>query len=206
MLPWPTRARALLGDHGAARRPLRRRRSRPGSRPRAGEAPVTLVEYGDFECPYCGRAEQVVRELLRDFGDVRYVWRHLPLNDVHANAQLAAEAAEAAADRGASGKCTDRLLANQDALRPGDLLRYAEDLGLDLDRFTEDLRTHAERRRSRRSGQCRPQRRVRHADVLRQRPSSLRRVRHGHAVGRCKGGGCPRPCVTTTVPESSLRG
>ena len=56
-------------------------------------APVTVVEYGDFECPYCGQAEPVVRELLRDFGDVRYVWRHLPLNDVHPNTQLAAEAA-----------------------------------------------------------------------------------------------------------------
>ena len=70
------------------------------------DAPVTVVEYGDFECPYCGMAEPVVRELLREFGDVRYVWRHLPLNDVHVNAQLAAEAAEAAAEQGASGSCT----------------------------------------------------------------------------------------------------
>ncbi|MGB8963234.1 MAG: Na+/H+ antiporter NhaA, partial [Pseudonocardiaceae bacterium] len=61
------------------------------------EALVTVVEYGDFECPYCGQAEPVVRELLADFGDVRYVWRHLPLTDVHPRAQLAAEAAEAAA-------------------------------------------------------------------------------------------------------------
>jgi Na+/H+ antiporter NhaA len=65
------------------------------------DAPVTVVEYGDFECPYCGRAEPVVRELLQEFGDVRYVWRHLPLSDVHPNAQLAAEAAEAAAAQGA---------------------------------------------------------------------------------------------------------
>ena len=65
------------------------------------DAPVTVVEYGDFECPYCGRAEPAVRELLADFGDVRYVWRHLPLSDVHPNAQRAAEAAEAAADQGA---------------------------------------------------------------------------------------------------------
>ena len=60
------------------------------------DAPVTLVEYGDFECPYCGMAEPVVRELLADYGDVRYVWRHLPLTDVHPHAQLAAEAADAA--------------------------------------------------------------------------------------------------------------
>ena len=70
------------------------------------DAPVTVVEYGDFECPYCGQAEDVVRELLADFGDVRYVWRHLPLTDVHPHAQLAAEAAEAAAQQGASGRCT----------------------------------------------------------------------------------------------------
>ena len=60
------------------------------------DAPVTVVEYGDFECPFCGQAEPVLRELLQEFGDVRYVWRHLPLNDVHPNTQLAAEAAEAA--------------------------------------------------------------------------------------------------------------
>ena len=57
---------------------------------------MTLLEYGDLECPYCGQAETVIRELLSDFGDLRYVWRHLPLNDVHPHAQLAAEASEAA--------------------------------------------------------------------------------------------------------------
>ena len=103
-------------------------------------APVTVVEYGDFECPYCGQAEPVVRELLRDFGDVRYVWRHLPLNDVHPNTQLAAEAAEAAADQGAFWEMHDLLLAHQDALRPRDLISYAEQLGLDVERFTHDLR------------------------------------------------------------------
>ena len=104
------------------------------------EAPVTVVEYGDFECPYCGQAEPVVRELLREFGDVRYVWRHLPLNDVHPNTQLAAEASEAAADQGAFWEMHDLLLAHQDALRPSDLISYAEQLGLDVERFTNDLR------------------------------------------------------------------
>jgi Na+/H+ antiporter NhaA len=107
------------------------------------EAPVTIVEYGDLECPYCGQAEPVVRELLRDFGDVRYVWRHLPLNDVHPNAQLAAEAAEAAADQGAFWEMHDLLLAHQDALRPNDLIGYAEQLGLEVERFMKDLREHA---------------------------------------------------------------
>ncbi len=109
-------------------------------------APVTVVEYGDFECPYCGQAEPVVRELLRDFGDVRYVWRHLPLNDVHPNTQLAAEAAEAAADQGAFWEMHDLLLAHQDALRPRDLISYAEQLGLDVERFTNDLREQSRRR------------------------------------------------------------
>ena len=107
------------------------------------KAPVTVVEYGDFECPYCGRAEPAIRELLADFGDVRYVWRHLPLTDVHPHAQLAAEAAEAAAGQGAFWEMHDTLLSHQDALRPGDLIGYATDLGLDTERFAKDLRTHA---------------------------------------------------------------
>jgi protein-disulfide isomerase len=106
------------------------------------EAPVTLLEYGDFECPYCGRAESVIRELLRDFGDVRYVWRHLPLNDVHANAQLAAEAAEAAAEQDAFWEMYELLLTHQDALTATDLMGYAEQLGLDTERFGNDLEEH----------------------------------------------------------------
>jgi Na+/H+ antiporter NhaA len=106
------------------------------------EAPVTMVEYGDFECPYCGQAEPVVRELLRDFGDVRYVWRHLPLSDVHPNAQLAAEASEAAARQGAFWEMHDLLFDHQDALEPSDLMGYAEQLGLDAERFTNDVREH----------------------------------------------------------------
>jgi Na+/H+ antiporter NhaA len=107
------------------------------------DAPVTLVEYGDYECPYCGQAEVVVRELLLSFGDdLRYVWRHLPLNDVHSNAQLAAEAAEAAAAQGAYWEMHDKLLEHQDEIAPRDLGRYAAELGLDLDRFWDELRRH----------------------------------------------------------------
>jgi Na+/H+ antiporter NhaA len=105
------------------------------------EAPVTLIEYGDFECPYCGQAEPVVRELLADFGDVRYVWRHLPLTDVHPHAQLAADASEAAAAQGDFWGMHDLLLLHQDDLEPHDLARYANELGLDVERFDEDLRT-----------------------------------------------------------------
>jgi Na+/H+ antiporter NhaA/predicted DsbA family dithiol-disulfide isomerase len=106
------------------------------------QAPVTLIEYGDFECPYCGRAESSIRALLADFGDVRYVWRNLPLTDVHPQAQNAAEAAEAAGAQGAFWEMHDLLLSHQDALHPRDLRRYADELGLDAERFEEDLRTH----------------------------------------------------------------
>ena len=109
----------------------------------AEDAPVTLVEYGDYECPYCGQAEVVVRELLLSFGDdLRYVWRHLPLNDVHRDAQLAAEAAEAGAAQGAFWGMHDKLLEHQDALSPHDLREYAGELGLDTDRFWDELRSH----------------------------------------------------------------
>src|SRR5262249_20107813 len=107
----------------------------------------TVVEYGDFECPYCGRAEPAVRELLAGFGDVRYVWRHLPLTDVHTHAQLAAEASEAAAAQDAFWEMHDLLLDHQDALRPMDLVSYAEQIGLDGDRFAGDLRKHTGRGR-----------------------------------------------------------
>jgi Na+/H+ antiporter NhaA len=139
-LPRPLRARMLLGadealtdlyreidpDRDHIRGPL--------------DAPVTVVEYGDFECPYCGQAEPVLRELLRDFADVRYVWRHLPLNDVHPHAQQAAEAAEAAAEQGAFWQMHDLLLERQNALETDELIGYADELGLDVERFGDDLR------------------------------------------------------------------
>jgi protein-disulfide isomerase len=105
------------------------------------EASVTVVEYGDFECPYCGRAEPVVRDLLSD-KDIRYVWRHLPLTDVHPAAQLAAEATEAAAAQGRFWEMHDLLLQHQDDLRPKDFVRYAAQIGLDADRFHDDLMRH----------------------------------------------------------------
>jgi Na+/H+ antiporter NhaA len=107
------------------------------------DAPVTLVEYGDFECPYCGRAEPNVRALLADMGDdVRYVWRHLPLSDVHPHAQLAAEAAEAASAQGRFWEMHDHLIDHQNALTGRDIMRYAEELGLDTERFGRDIRSH----------------------------------------------------------------
>jgi Na+/H+ antiporter NhaA len=106
------------------------------------DAPVTLVEYGDYECPHCGRAAPVVHDLLASFdGQVRFVFRHLPLPDVHPNAALAAEAAEAAGAQGAFWPMHDLLFTRQDALVLTDLIRYAAELGLDARRFERDLRT-----------------------------------------------------------------
>jgi Na+/H+ antiporter NhaA len=107
------------------------------------KAPVTVVEYGDFECPPCGQAEPAVRDLLADDGDLRYVWRHLPLTDVHPHAQLAAEGSEAAAKQGQFWEMHDQLLSHQGALTARDLVRYAGDLGLDVERFAKDLARHA---------------------------------------------------------------
>jgi Na+/H+ antiporter NhaA len=142
MLPTPLKIRALLGtsevivDLAVPVDP-------EGDHIRGPEdAPVTLVEYGDFECPYCGMAEPVVRELLADFGDLRYVWRHLPLSDVHPRAQLAAEAAEAAGEQGAFWEMHDLLLTHQDALTPRDLIGYAGELGLDSKRFSDEVLGH----------------------------------------------------------------
>ncbi len=105
------------------------------------DARVTLLEYGDYECIYCGRAEDSVRELLERFDDeLRYVWRHLPLQDVHPRAQLAAEAAEAAAAQGKFWEMHDLMIDHQNEIEMRDLRDYAERVGLDLDRFWEDLR------------------------------------------------------------------
>jgi Na+/H+ antiporter NhaA len=140
LLPAQLRVRALLGtadtlvDLAASVDPDRDHIRGPA------DAPITMVEYGDFECPYCGQAEPVIRELLAGHGDVRYVWRHLPLSDVHPNAQMAAQAAEAAAEQGAFWEMHDLLLSHQDALLPADLVRYAGELGLDVMRFRDNLR------------------------------------------------------------------
>jgi Na+/H+ antiporter NhaA len=104
------------------------------------QAPVTLLEYGDLECPYCGQAEEAVRELLAGCTDVRYVWRHLPLRDVHPHAQLAAVATEAAGRQGMFWQMRDLLLTRQDALAPRQLVEYAGELGLDVEQFSTDLK------------------------------------------------------------------
>lgn len=103
-------------------------------------APVTLVEYGDYECPYCGAAHPIVKEVRRRLGnDLRFAFRHFPLTRVHPHAEHAAEAAEAAGAQGQFWQMHDMLFEHQGALEDEDLLLYAAALGLDLDRFAREL-------------------------------------------------------------------
>lgn len=107
-------------------------------------APVTLLEYGDYECPYCARAHVVVTDVLRRMGnDVRFAFRHFPLTRLHPHAMLAAEAAESAGAQGEFWPMHAMLFENQDALEFDDLIGYARLLRLDVRRFAEDLETEA---------------------------------------------------------------
>lgn len=107
------------------------------------DAPVTLVEYGDYECPYCGRAHGAVKDVLRRMGSqVLYAYRHFPLAEAHPHAFAAAEAAEAAGAQGKFWPMHNLLFENQEALEYADLIRYADALGLDVQRFEGDLTMH----------------------------------------------------------------
>jgi Na+/H+ antiporter NhaA len=141
LLPPARRAQALLGDATLIQDLIPEVDPSSDHLRGSPDASITLIEFGDLECPYCGRAEPIVRELLADT-DLRYVWRHLPLTDVHPAAQLAAEAAEAAGKQGAFWEMHDLLLAHQDALAFTHLLHYAGELGLDVDRFRDELKHH----------------------------------------------------------------
>jgi Na+:H+ antiporter, NhaA family len=107
----------------------------------SANSPVTLVEYADFQCPYCGDAYPVVNQLLERFGDqLRFVFRHMPLADLHPRAPAAAEAAEAAGAQGRFWEMHDRLFEHQRELSDEDLRSHAEAVGLDVERFEADLR------------------------------------------------------------------
>jgi protein-disulfide isomerase len=107
------------------------------------DAPVTLVEYGDFECPYCGLAYPIVKEVQSALGDrLLFVFRHFPITTKHPHAQHAAEAAEASGAQGKFWEMHDMLYENQQALDDPHLVQYAEAIGLDTRRFAADLRTH----------------------------------------------------------------
>jgi protein-disulfide isomerase len=103
-------------------------------------APVTLLEYGDFECPYCGKAYYIVKELERIFGDdLRVVFRNFPLTTPHPHAEAAAEAAEAAGAQGKFWEMHDQLFKNQRALEDENLFEYARLIGLDTSSFVRDM-------------------------------------------------------------------
>jgi protein-disulfide isomerase len=107
------------------------------------DAPVVMVEYGDFECPHCAAAYPVVRKLERELPDTLAVaFRHFPLMNVHPHAELAAEAAEAAGAQGKFWQMHDLLFEHQDALESRDLLKYAAAIGLDVQRFGRELTEH----------------------------------------------------------------
>jgi protein-disulfide isomerase len=109
-----------------------------------GSAPVTLVEYGDYECPYCGAAYPIVKELQARVGDeLRFVFRNFPISTSHPHAEQAAEAAEAAAAQGRFWEMHDHLYEHQRRLEDDDLRGYAAELGLDVDRFLAELAQHA---------------------------------------------------------------
>jgi Na+:H+ antiporter, NhaA family len=106
----------------------------------APDAPVTLVEYGDFQCPYCGEAYPVVNRLLERFGDrLAFVFRHMPLADLHPRAPAAARAGEAAAAQGRFWEMHDRLFEHQLELGDDDLSGHAEAIDLNVERFERDL-------------------------------------------------------------------
>ena len=112
------------------------------------DARVTLVEYGDFECPHCGALHPVVQAARKAFGgNLRFVFRHFPLRSSHPHALAAAKAAEAAGEQGRFWEMHDRLYRRQTQLSDADLERHAGDLGLDLERFRQSLssRAHEER-------------------------------------------------------------
>lgn len=116
----------------------------------AGDAPVTLVEYGDYECSYCGDAYPIVKKLQNKMGDkLRFVFRNFPLTQVHPFAEHAAEAAEAADAQGKFWEMHDALFENQDALEDEHLTDYAKRVGLDDKKFTRDLQNDAFKKRIR---------------------------------------------------------
>jgi protein-disulfide isomerase len=107
------------------------------------DAPLTLLEYGDYECPYCGQAYPIVKQLQKQLGDrLRFVFRNFPITTAHPHSEQAAEAAEAANGQGRFWEMHDYLYEHQQHLDDSDLHAYAEQLGLDLDRFDRDLADH----------------------------------------------------------------
>jgi protein-disulfide isomerase len=112
------------------------------------KAPVVIVEYGDYQCPYCGQAYAIAKGLLREFGDdLCLVFRNFPLTQVHPLAAMASQAAEAAGAQGKFWEMHDLLYEHQEALEFEDILSYAQEIKLDIERFSQDVQTGAFRER-----------------------------------------------------------
>jgi len=134
MRPAPRQAEAYLAT------PVSDRRDHIRGNPAAA---VTLLEYGDFECPHCGAAHPILVDLMDRMGDeIRFVFRHFPMSQIHPHAQLAAEAAEAAGSQGRFWEMHDALFENQPALDPQSLISYALDLELNVPQFELELAEH----------------------------------------------------------------
>ena len=115
------------------------------------DAPITLIEYGDFECPHCGRAYPIVHQVIERLGsDLRFVFRHFPLHEAHPHAMHAAQAAEAAGAQGKFWEMHDQLFQHQHALTDDDLVGYARSIGIDAERVRQELAagTHERKVRS----------------------------------------------------------
>ncbi len=127
-------------QQGQLQMPISRRDHTIGS----PDAPVTLVEFGDYQCPYCGAAHPVVSELLKKRASALiFAFRHFPLTNVHENAQFAAESAEAAGAQGQYWEMHSWLFEHQRQLQPSAVMAAAAAIGLDIDRFAQDLVAHS---------------------------------------------------------------
>jgi protein-disulfide isomerase len=112
------------------------------------DAPATLVQYGDYECPYCGEAYPIIKEIQSEMGErLRFVFRNFPISTSHPHAEQAAEAAEAANAQGKFWEMHDLLYERQQHLTDEDLHRYAEELGLDVERFDKEMAEHVQAQR-----------------------------------------------------------
>jgi hypothetical protein len=151
------------------------------------DASVTLLEYGDYECPYCGGAYPIIKQAQERLGDrLRFVFRNFPITTSHPHSEQAAEAAEAAAAQGKFWEMHDHLYEHQQRLTYPELHGYAQALGLDVERFDRELGEHVHADRVREDFMSSPQRRQRHAELLRQRRQVRRRLQPRDAGRRAR--------------------
>ena len=149
------------------------------------DAPVTLLEYGDYECPYSRKGYQIAHRLLQmEAPALRFAFRQFPLTNIHPHAESAAEAALAAGAQGHFWEMSSRLFEHQDALERADLRRHAEQLGLDADAVDEALRTERTEERRRQDARVLRQRQALRRPASPQGASGRPPARRGHVRKR----------------------